>query len=600
MSPDPNPSSHLSKSASSAQSRTKAQANPAPEPSSPAEPMTDPTPKSVLVPPPTRIVPPEVAPETETPPAAVTKPAAQQALTKPTAARPSEPTQPSQPVESAEVDSAKVVEPETDSTSGSAQLAEPAKSPTETVSTETRSAAPVSKSSGGKTKASATPARPVAEVTPLATPQEVSESTVAAEVVTETGIPETANPEPIAPEPLAPESPEPIASEPVAPEIAGSEVAAETVSETDTASEAAPEAVVVEPPLAAEVASELAPSDPQAIPEAVPETTPAVPQAALLRQQPIPPASEPMQYRAIGLVRGKYMPSEEQFTRGFILTDDEVLIDAVLLGRVMSLVKKHINLEESHLWVVYPRTREKDLELHMQIVGVWEPDKLNRSGTAELDPDLTESTGSDEATDSTEVSSSGADSGDLSAQPVAIEDLDDRYFSVRGEVVYQSDEEDRLLVKIRRAPKPGETEGKAFKVALKGAVQGKALGYFWDMQVQRQNSDLLIMEAVQIGMVPPQKRGPDSRGGRPPRRGAGGPPRRGAGGPPKRRWDNNQGGGRDGGREGGRDGGRDNRPYRSDRPSSERSGERPSTPTPATPRQPISKPVKRQKEEPST
>lgn len=292
-----------------------------------------------------------------------------------------------------------------------------------------------------------------------------------------------------------------------------------------------------------------------------------------------------MQYRAIGLVRGKYMPSEEQFTRGFILTDDEVLIDSVLLGRVMSLVKKHINLDESHLWVVYPRTREKDLDLHMQIVGVWEPDKLNRTASDEAAEEATEPS---------------------AEEPAAIEDLDDRYFSVRGEVVYQSDEEERLLVKIRRAPKPGETEGKAFKVALKGVLQGKALGYFWEMQVQRQNSDLLITEAVQIAMVPPQKRGPGSRGGRPPRRGAGGPPRRGAGGPPKR-WDGQ--GGRDGGRDGARDGGRDSRPYRSDRPertserpterTGERTGERPSAPTPSTPRQPISKPVKRQKEEPS-
>ncbi|MHC5730419.1 MAG: hypothetical protein ACYTXY_41190, partial [Nostoc sp.] len=34
------------------------------------------------------------------------------------------------------------------------------------------------------------------------------------------------------------------------------------------------------------------------------------------RQQPIPPPSEPMQYRAIGLVRGRYHASSEQFTQG--------------------------------------------------------------------------------------------------------------------------------------------------------------------------------------------------------------------------------------------------------------------------------------------
>ncbi len=311
------------------------------------------------------------------------------------------------------------------------------------------------------------------------------------------------------------------------------------------------------------------------------------------RQQPIPPASEPMQYRAIGLVRGKYMPSEEQFTRGFILTEDEVLIDSVLLGRVMSLVKKHIDLEQSHLWVVYPRTRERDLELHMQIVGVWEPEKLNRTASLEegdetaetIDETLTDADESEFVTDDTEIEAEATSPeaedalfpSDAASDSASNEDLDDCYFSVRGEVVYQAEEEERLLVKIRRAPKPGETEGKAFKVALKGKLEGKALGYFWDLQVQRQNNELVVTEATQIGMVPPQKRGASGRG-RPLRRGAGGPPRRGgpgAGGPPRKRWQGNR---------------EESRPVRNGGDRPERS-ER--TSTPSTPRQPISKPVKR-------
>ena len=50
------------------------------------------------------------------------------------------------------------------------------------------------------------------------------------------------------------------------------------------------------------------------------------------RQQPIPPPSEPMQYRAIGLVRGTYEPSEaDQLNRGNLTTDDGHVIDSVLL-----------------------------------------------------------------------------------------------------------------------------------------------------------------------------------------------------------------------------------------------------------------------------
>jgi hypothetical protein len=380
-----------------------------------------------------------------------------------------------------------------------------------------------------------------------------------------------------------------------------------------------------------------------------------------LRQQPIPPASEPMQYRAIGLIRGKYQASDEQFTRGEIVTDDGVPIGAVLLGRVMSLVKKHLDLEQSHLWVVYPRTREKgDGNLHVQIVGVWEPENLNRvmeasepedetaedeqtdahssepiaenpadeaavdtssdalsdapsdvSSTAAvpvepapeaaLDPeaetiaadtaagaeteattaDLPEPTAAplptaaepdqatappdsvssadvnlnaatdaaiateaeaaiDTATDESTSENSSEHSSET-ASPVAADELDDRYFSVRGEVIYQSLEDNRLLVKIRRSPRPGVDEDKAFKVVLVGALEGKAVGYFWDLHVQREGNMLVVQEGTMIGAVPPQKRGK-----KPPfnkRRGGGGGGRRppGAGGPPRKRWQNREG-----------------------------------------------------------
>ena len=79
------------------------------------------------------------------------------------------------------------------------------------------------------------------------------------------------------------------------------------------------------------------------------------PDPAAYRYQPIAPPSEPMQYRAIGLVRGTYEPSEpDQLNRGNLTTEDGEVIDSVLLGRITSLVKKHIDLTVPHLWVVYP------------------------------------------------------------------------------------------------------------------------------------------------------------------------------------------------------------------------------------------------------
>ena len=52
-----------------------------------------------------------------------------------------------------------------------------------------------------------------------------------------------------------------------------------------------------------------------------------------------------MQYRAIGVVRGTYVPSDpEQLTRGTIHTTDGSEIEAVVLGRVLTLMRRHLDL----------------------------------------------------------------------------------------------------------------------------------------------------------------------------------------------------------------------------------------------------------------
>ncbi|WP_242059826.1 hypothetical protein [Oscillatoria sp. FACHB-1407] len=277
---------------------------------------------------------------------------------------------------------------------------------------------------------------------------------------------------------------------------------------------------------------------------------------AIMRQQPIPPASEPMQYRAIGLIRGKYTASEEQFTRGTLTTEDGVPIDAVLLGRVMSLVKKHLDLEQSHLWVVYPRTRNKDNDLHAQIVGVWEPEKLNK---AIASPEETTS----ESTSPEAPSESPSEPEESAANP------QEDYFSIRGEVLFYSLEEERLIVKIQQSPRKGDEEGKSFKLNLKGTLEGKVVGYFWDLNVQRQDNLLVVQDGTMIALVPPKKRGKTKkpfRGGRP------------GGGGGRKRWD---GPPRDGQRPSG------------DRRGGDRPGDRSNVGAPPARREALPKPIKK-------
>ena len=62
-------------------------------------------------------------------------------------------------------------------------------------------------------------------------------------------------------------------------------------------------------------------------------------------QHPIPPPTHETQYRAIGLVWGVYQPDDEKFTSGKLILSEDTTLETVLLGRVISVVKKHINLE---------------------------------------------------------------------------------------------------------------------------------------------------------------------------------------------------------------------------------------------------------------
>lgn len=220
------------------------------------------------------------------------------------------------------------------------------------------------------------------------------------------------------------------------------------------------------------------------------------------RQQPIPPPSEPMQYRAIGLVRGRYQASTEQFTQGLLLTADGTELNAVLLGRIMSLVKNHLSLEQEHLWVVYPRTRQENDQLHVQIVGVWEPENL-----AKKSPDALEESEASPQEEMEEDPSSSETDKKATDNFVPSSEVADGGFSIRGEVVYQSYGDESLVVKIKQAPRKASDKPKYFKVKLKGKLDTKAVGKFWDFEVERQADNLTIGKAELIADLP-KKRNP--------------------------------------------------------------------------------------------
>ncbi|HEY9888132.1 MAG TPA: hypothetical protein V6D02_07005 [Candidatus Obscuribacterales bacterium] len=260
------------------------------------------------------------------------------------------------------------------------------------------------------------------------------------------------------------------------------------------------------------------------------EATPAAP--STFTNHPIAPPSEPMQYRAIGLVRGVYQPSEEQLNRGNILADDGAVIDAVLLGRVTSLIKKHIDLESSHLWVVYPRTRQpfedsepetdaSDGSLHLQIVGVWEPETLGMPGENPHTRDPEAEADSDADNDDDTATALEGEAEDAGITP-AVAIPSENYFSIRGEVIDYNEDESSIMVKIVQSAKRSGKPPKAFKLHINGTISGKTVGYFWELEIERQGEQLMLTTGRAIAIVPPKKKkkgrpfGPRGGGGRRP------------------------------------------------------------------------------------
>jgi len=272
-----------------------------------------------------------------------------------------------------------------------------------------------------------------------------------------------------------------------------------------------------------------------------------------MRPHPISPVTEPLQYRAIGVVRGTYVPADaDQLTRGVIRTDDGDELEAVVLGRLLTLMRRHLDLALPHLWVVYPRCREEG-GLHLQMVGVWEPSTLaatqvatERPAAAGPEAELpeAETAASAAVADAAAVDADAADAvpaAEAAAEPAAAEPASapltscgdalpegDNYFSVRGELVYTRPEDAQLVVKVRQLPRADGQRPAPFKIQLSGAVPLEHLRHFVSLQVRREGQQLQVQDLEVIAPVA-QRGNRGGKGRRDGRRGGAAPRGGGAG-----------------------------------------------------------------------
>jgi len=184
-------------------------------------------------------------------------------------------------------------------------------------------------------------------------------------------------------------------------------------------------------------------------------------------KNPIPKVSDQLQHRAIGIINGKFTPNaSEQLNRGFLIDNTGEKIETVVLGKALSLLKKHIKLKKSYYWIVYPKNKNTQ-NLHLQVAGIWDPFQLN-----------------DFPNDSSKTNFSKL-----------LEELDlkDNYFSVRGELVFVNTQKKEIVIKVCHLLKSKNLKNKNFKLVIKGELSLELLNNFVSLDINRDGNALKLI-----------------------------------------------------------------------------------------------------------
>ncbi len=185
-------------------------------------------------------------------------------------------------------------------------------------------------------------------------------------------------------------------------------------------------------------------------------------------KNPIPKVTNQLQYRAIGIINGKYTPHDiEQLNRGFLIDDKGEKIETVVLGKALSILKKHIDLKKSYYWVVYPKNKNTQ-NLHLQVAGIWDPYQLN-----------------DFPNNSSKTNFS---------KLLKELDLKDNYFSVRGELVFVNTQKKEIVIRINSVSKLKNLKNKNFKLVIKGELSLELLNSFVSLDINRDGNALNLIK----------------------------------------------------------------------------------------------------------
>tara|TARA_B100000989_G_scaffold292182_1_gene267669 strand:+ start:350 stop:949 length:600 start_codon:yes stop_codon:yes gene_type:complete len=185
-------------------------------------------------------------------------------------------------------------------------------------------------------------------------------------------------------------------------------------------------------------------------------------------KNPIPQVTNKLQYRAIGIINGKFTPHDSgQLNRGFLIDNKGEKIETVVLGKALSIFKKHIDLKKSYYWVVYPKNKNTH-NLHLQVAGIWDPYQFN-----------------DFPNDYSKTNFS---------KLLEKLDLNDNYFSVRGELVFVNTQKKEIVIKISPTSKLKNLKNKNFKLVIKGELSLELLNSFVSLDIKRVGNALKLIK----------------------------------------------------------------------------------------------------------
>ena len=196
-------------------------------------------------------------------------------------------------------------------------------------------------------------------------------------------------------------------------------------------------------------------------------------------KNPIQEVTNKLQYRAIGIVKGIYKPNNiDQFNRGTLTDKEGKILETVLLGKAIALIKKYINLEKDYFWIVYPRNKNIN-NLHLQVAGIWDPYQLNQldKNNSEKDPnELLEEL-----------------------------NLNNNYFSIRGELVYVNTKKKEIVMKICSSPPSKRSKYSTFKIIIEGEIPLQFLNNFVSLDVIRDVNTLRMVKYEIIEKIKSEK-----------------------------------------------------------------------------------------------